>query len=44
MTEALGRVVEGDVIMAAGEDGIEEQRVDIGLEVPAVHLDTELIP
>ena len=30
--------------MAAGQDGIEEQRIDIRLKVPAVHLDAELVP
>ena len=30
--------------MAAGQDGIEEQRINIGLEIPAVHLDGELVP
>ena len=44
MAEALGGVVQGYVVMAAGEDGIEKQRVDVGLEIPAVHLDGKLIP
>ncbi len=44
MAEPLGGVIQGDVIVPAGEDGVEEKRVHIGLEVPAVHLDRELIP
>ena len=43
MAEALGGVVHGDVVVAAGQQGIEEQRVDVALEVPAVHLDAELV-
>ena len=44
MSEPLGSIIEGYVIMAAGQDGIEEQRINIGLEIPAVHLDGELVP
>ena len=29
--------------MAAGQDRIKKQRINIGLEVPAVHLDGKLI-
>ena len=43
MAEALGSVVHGNVVMAAGQQGIEKQRIDVALEIPAVHLDTELI-
>ena len=32
------------VVMPTGQDGIQEQRINIGLKVPAVHLDAELIP
>ena len=30
MSEALGGVVQGYVVVAAGEDGIQEKRVDVG--------------
>ena len=44
MAEPLGGIVKRYVIVAAGQDGIQEQRVNIGFEVTAVHLDTELVP
>ncbi len=43
VTKTLGGVVEAYVIMATGEDRIEKQRVYIGLEIPAVHLNRKLI-
>ena len=44
MAEPLGGIVQGNVVVAAGQNSIQEQRVDVGLEVPAVHLHRELIP
>ena len=43
MSEALGGVVQGYVVVAASKDSIEKKRVDIGLEVAAVHLNAELV-
>ena len=43
MSEALGGVVQGYVVVAASKDGIEKKRVDVGLKVAAVHLDAELV-
>ena len=43
MAETLGGVVHGNMVMAAGQQSVEEQRVNVALEVPAVHLDAELV-
>ena len=43
MAEALGGVVQGYVVMAASEDSVQEERVNIGLKVAAVHLNAELV-
>lgn len=36
IAETLGGVVQADVIVTAGQDGIQEQRVYVGLKIPAV--------
>lgn len=43
MAETLGGIVQGYVIMPTGQYGIQEQRVDIGLEIPGIHLNAEFI-
>ena len=43
MAEALGGIEHGNVVVSAGQQGVEEQRIYVAFEVPAVHLDAELI-
>ena len=43
MAEALGGIEHGNVVVSAGQQRIEKQRINIALEIPAVHLDAELI-
>ena len=43
MAEPLRGVVKRDIVMAARQNGIEKQRVNIGFEIPAVHLNAKFI-
>ena len=43
VAEPLSGIVETDVIMAASQNGIQKQRVNVGFEVPAIHLYAELV-
>ena len=43
MAEALSRVIQTDVVVTACQKRVEKQRINITLEVPAIHLDAEFI-
>lgn len=44
VAEALSGIVQGYVVMSAGQNSVKKQRVYIGLEIPGIHLDAEFIP
>lgn len=43
MAEPLGGVIQGYVVVAASQNGVEEQWVNVGFEIAAVHLDRKLV-
>ena len=43
MIEPLGVIDQADMVVSTGEQGIQEQRVNILFKFPAVHLYAELV-